>query len=48
VLWGSDYPHFDCTFPGVLKEVRGALAVLPETSRTKILTQNAVNFYRLG
>jgi len=47
VLWGSDYPHFDCTFPGVLKEVRGALGVLPEASRTKILTENAITFYRL-
>ena len=18
VLWGSDYPHFDCTYPGVV------------------------------
>jgi uncharacterized protein len=48
VLWGSDYPHFDCTFPGVLKDVREALGVLPETARTKILTENAIRFYRLG
>jgi uncharacterized protein len=47
VLWGSDFPHFDCTYPGVLKEVTRALAVLDERARTSILTDNAVRFYGL-
>ena len=47
VLWGSDYPHFDCTYPGVLNEVRKAISVLPESARTKILTENAIAFYNL-
>ena len=21
VLWGSDYPHYDCTYPGALGEL---------------------------
>ena len=47
VLWGSDYPHFDCTYPGILNEVRKAISVLPESARTKILTENAIAFYNL-
>ncbi len=48
VLWGSDFPHFDCTYPGVLKEVERALAVLPEHARSNILTENAIRFYNLN
>jgi predicted TIM-barrel fold metal-dependent hydrolase len=47
VLWGSDYPHFDCTYPGVLKEVRSAIGKLPEVSQRNILTDNAIRFYKL-
>jgi predicted TIM-barrel fold metal-dependent hydrolase len=47
VLWGSDYPHFDCTYPGVLKEVRHAIRKLPETTQHDILTDNAIRFYKL-
>jgi predicted TIM-barrel fold metal-dependent hydrolase len=47
VLWGSDFPHFDCTYPGVLKEVKKALDPLPESARTSILSENALRFYKL-
>jgi predicted TIM-barrel fold metal-dependent hydrolase len=47
VLWGSDFPHFDCTYPGVLKEVTAALAPLSEHARHNILTENAIRFYKL-
>jgi predicted TIM-barrel fold metal-dependent hydrolase len=47
VLWGSDYPHFDCTFPGVVRQVRDAIEVLPESARNRILTENAIRFYNL-
>jgi len=47
VLWGSDYPHFDCTYPGVLAEVERALGVLSEGARNNILTENAIRFYGL-
>jgi predicted TIM-barrel fold metal-dependent hydrolase len=47
VLWGSDYPHFDCIYPGVVKEVRGAISKLPEISQQNILTDNAIRFYNL-
>jgi uncharacterized protein len=48
VLWGSDFPHFDCTYPGVVAEVERALSGLPESARQNILTSNAERFYRLG
>jgi predicted TIM-barrel fold metal-dependent hydrolase len=48
VLWGSDFPHFDCTYPGVMKEIERALAVLPEHARANILTENAIRFYNLN
>jgi predicted TIM-barrel fold metal-dependent hydrolase len=46
VLWGSDYPHFDCIYPGVVKEVRKALSALQESARENILTSNAIRFYK--
>ena len=48
VLWGSDYPHFDCTYPGVVREVTRALGKLSDSARDNILTQNALRFYRLS
>jgi predicted TIM-barrel fold metal-dependent hydrolase len=47
ILWGSDYPHFDCTFPGVVEEVEGACEGLSEDARNNILTQNGARFYSL-
>jgi predicted TIM-barrel fold metal-dependent hydrolase len=47
VIWGSDYPHFDCTFPGVVDEVRQACAALPERARQKIIGENAKRLYNL-
>ncbi len=48
VLWGSDYPHFDCTYLGVVGEVTRALGKLSDSARDNILTQNALRFYRLS
>ena len=47
ILWGSDYPHFDCTYPGVLRDVEKALSPLPESARQNILTSNAMRFYNI-
>ncbi|MEW6300056.1 MAG: amidohydrolase family protein [Thermodesulfobacteriota bacterium] len=47
VIWGSDYPHFDCTFPGVVDEVKAACAALPERARRKIIGENAKRLYNL-
>lgn len=48
ILWGSDYPHFDCTYPGVVDEIQRALSKLSETARTNILRENAIRFYKLA
>jgi predicted TIM-barrel fold metal-dependent hydrolase len=47
ILWGSDYPHFDCTYPGAVAQVQGALKILPESARRNIMTDNAIRFYGL-
>jgi len=46
-VWGTDYPHPDCTFPGMVKELRDAVAGLPESDQARILGQNAIDLYRL-
>lgn len=47
VVWGSDYPHFDCTFPGVVKEVAASCAGLPAAAQAAIMGQNAKRLYSL-
>ena len=46
ILWGSDYPHFDCTYPGLVSEVERACASLPEHAKKSIREDNATRFYR--
>jgi predicted TIM-barrel fold metal-dependent hydrolase len=45
LFWASDYPHFDCTFPGAVKEIRSA-KVEPR-ALNKIIGGNALRFYNL-
>jgi predicted TIM-barrel fold metal-dependent hydrolase len=45
ILWGSDYPHFDCTYPGLVSEVERACASLPEHAKKSIREDNATRFY---
>jgi predicted TIM-barrel fold metal-dependent hydrolase len=47
ILWGSDFPHFDCTYPGLVREVEHACAGLPERAWANIREQNAARFYNL-
>jgi predicted TIM-barrel fold metal-dependent hydrolase len=46
-IWASDYPHIDASF-GVVRELTGRLAPLPEDARRKVLGQNAQRFYGLA
>ena len=48
VVWGSDYPHADSTFPGAVKELLATIAPLPALSRQRILGDNAAALYGLG
>ena len=45
IVWGSDYPHADSTFPGAVAELRETIAPLPHGARTRILGANAAALY---
>jgi uncharacterized protein len=47
IVWGSDYPHHDATFPGAVDTLRRTIAPLPPDTQRKILGENAVELYRL-
>jgi predicted TIM-barrel fold metal-dependent hydrolase len=47
VVWGSDYPHHDATFPGAVDELREVIAPLPPSVQAKVLGGNAAACYRL-
>jgi predicted TIM-barrel fold metal-dependent hydrolase len=48
LMWASDYPHYDCQFPGAVEELREHCAALPEDSRHKIMGANAAHCYGLS
>ena len=47
VLWGSDYPHFDCVYPGALQEAEKGLAQFDDQVARAILHDNPIRFGRL-
>src|SRR3954449_6440471 len=47
ILWASDYPHPDAKIPGVVKELKAAVATLPPESQTEVLGSSARRFYGL-
>lgn len=47
IVYSSDYPHWDCDFPGTVAEVRRRAAKLGDEVTTKILSTNAARLYRL-
>jgi len=48
LMWASDYPHYDCEFPGAVNELREHCAALPETSQHRIMGGNAARCYALN
>jgi predicted TIM-barrel fold metal-dependent hydrolase len=48
LMWASDYPHYDCVFPGAVAELREHCAMLPEASQRKIMGENAARCYGLA
>jgi predicted TIM-barrel fold metal-dependent hydrolase len=48
IVWASDYPHLDATFPGVVDELEEHLTKLPASARDKIRGGNARALYGLG
>jgi uncharacterized protein len=47
VVWGSDYPHHDATFPGAVDALRATIAPCPTATQAKVLGLNARDLYRL-
>jgi predicted TIM-barrel fold metal-dependent hydrolase len=47
IVWGSDYPHADSTFPGAIKELRDTIAPLAEDAQQRILALNGRALYGL-
>ena len=47
IIWASDYPHPDARIPGVVDELRAAMAGLPDHAQRRILGLNAVDLYGL-
>ena len=48
MLWGSDYPHFESTFPRSRETLEGILADCTEEEKVKIAGGNAARVYNLN
>ncbi|MHB8593706.1 MAG: amidohydrolase family protein, partial [Acidimicrobiales bacterium] len=47
IVWASDYPHPDATFPGVTHELAEAVSSLTLEQQRRITGENAADLYRL-
>ncbi len=47
IVWGSDYPHHDATFPGAVDTLRATMAPLAPDVQARILGANAAALYGL-
>ncbi len=47
VVWASDYPHPDATFPGAVTKTLDAMGRLTARARAKVLGENAARLYGL-
>ncbi|HYR88127.1 MAG TPA: amidohydrolase family protein [Terriglobia bacterium] len=45
IVWGSDYPHYDCNWLGAVEKVR--MRQMPQATTRKILGENAVRIFNL-
>jgi predicted TIM-barrel fold metal-dependent hydrolase len=45
LMWASDYPHLDSTWPNSMKMIERIFAGVPEGERRKIVCENAANLY---
>ena len=41
IVWGSDYPHHDATFPGAVDAIRATVAPCPTATQARVLGLNA-------
>ncbi len=47
IVWGSDYPHHDATFPGAVDALRATIAPCPTATQIRVLGLNARGLYGL-
>ena len=47
IVWGSDYPHHDATFPGAVEAIRSTVAPCLTATQVHVLGLNARRLYRL-
>lgn len=47
IIWASDYPHWDCDFPGTVTEARRRAKVLGDDGLARALGGNAATLYQL-
>jgi len=47
LMWGSDYPHFDSTFPKSLEAIERNFEGVPEDEKELILSGNMIRLYNL-
>lgn len=47
VMFASDYPHWDCEFPGAVQQARENAAALGADVVAKVMGENARRFYRI-
>jgi predicted TIM-barrel fold metal-dependent hydrolase len=45
MMWGSDYPHSESTFPKSRETLEQILAGVPQDEKAKIVGQNAARLY---
>jgi predicted TIM-barrel fold metal-dependent hydrolase len=45
IMWGSDYPHSESTFPRSRQVLDEILAAVPQDERAKIVGHNAARLY---
>ena len=45
MLWGSDYPHYEGTWPHSKKPIAETLAGVPDEAVRMILSENAASLY---
>ena len=48
LMWGSDYPHTESTYPRSVETVDRILEGVPEEEQRKIVRDNAARVYGLG
>jgi predicted TIM-barrel fold metal-dependent hydrolase len=47
LMWGSDYPHFDSTFPKSREAIARNFEGVPESEQERILAHNMIEVYQL-